>query len=140
MISSTTIGHLQVLLEALYSDELRLGTARLSGTDELVAVVVDVELVKWGKMFTTTLGVLKCTSEPLVTRDGTLTAAAWAVFETWKNQALDRDNETWFSYDPDGRVHIHYARWGVPGDRPAALMTLPWNDPDELFLQTLVAS
>jgi len=35
-----------VLLEVPYSDEPRMGTARLSGTDELVAVVVDVELLK----------------------------------------------------------------------------------------------
>jgi len=140
VISSTTIGHLQVLLEALYSDELRLGTARLSDTDELVAVVVDVELVKWGKIFTTTLGVLRFAGEPFVDQNGNLTAAAWAVFETWKSQALDRDYETWFSEDPNGRVHVHYAKWGASGERPAALMTLPWNDPDQMFLGTVVAS
>jgi hypothetical protein len=135
----TTIGHLQCLLEALYSDELRLGTARLSGTDELVAVLVDVELVKWGKMFTTTPGVLKCADEPFVDQGGKLTAAARAVFETWKVHALDTDHETWFNQDPDGRVHVHYAKRGAPSDRLAALITLPWNDPDEMFLGTVVA-
>jgi hypothetical protein len=138
VISYTTVGHLQSLLESLYSDELRLGTARVSGTDEWVAVMVDVELVKWGKMFTTTLGVLKCADEPLVDQAGKLTAAAWAIFETWKVRALDTDHETWFSQDPDGRVHIHYAKRSAPGDRTAALVTLPWIDPDEMFLETMV--
>jgi hypothetical protein len=121
------------LLEALFSDEARLGTARLAGTEERVAVVVDVEFMKWGTRLTTTLAMLRPAEEPFVDPEGAPTPAATAAFEALRTGALDTSHETWFDVDSQGRVHVCFAKRGTPVDPSSALVTLPWQDPDELF-------
>jgi hypothetical protein len=132
MISLSTIDHLQSIRDARFSNELRLGTARLAATKEQVAVVVKVEEIERDTRITTTLGMLRPADTRYVERDGSLTQAAKSVFETLKAE-LFNGNETWLSEDAHGRVHVGFAKRGTPGDERRALITLPWADPKDTF-------
>ena len=133
MISNSTISHMQGVVEALAADELHLCTVRLLPTGARVAALVEVEHISHGLTANTPLALLKPGDEPFVDEDGTLTAAANRAFRTLKSRVLNHDFETWFHQEPNGRVHVCFSKQGKPGDPQAALITLPWGDPAELF-------
>lgn len=133
MISMTTVDHLQHLIDARFGDELRLGTARLVATGEVLAVVIDREEIERGTTFTSTLAVLKVADVPFVDADGGLTKAAHAAFASLQSATMDGNNEAWLSESADGHVDVVFAKRGAAVEVGAALITLPWADPATLF-------
>jgi len=138
MISYTTISHMQGITEAMADNDLHLGAARLAATGKRVAVVVESAEIEHGFVATTPLALLNPTNEPLVDADGALTDEARRVFKTLKGRILKPDYETWFNQDADGHVQVSFAKRGAPGDPHNALITLPWEDPDEMFQETMI--
>jgi hypothetical protein len=138
MISYTTISHMQGITEAMADNELHLGAARLATTGKRVAVVVESAEIEHGLVATTPLALLNPTAEPFVDADGSLTDEARRVFKTLKAKILKPDYETWFNQDADGHVQVSFAKRGAPADPHKALITLPWDDPDDMFQETMI--
>jgi len=62
------------------------------------------------------------------------------MFKALKGKILKPDYETWFNQDAAGHVQVSFAKRGAPGDPHNALITLPREDPDEMFQETMVDS
>ncbi len=133
MISATTISHMQGIAEAASANRLRLGTTRLIAAARRVAAVVEVTRNQRGVTQTTALALLKPVDTPFIDDDGNLTDAARSAFAALKRKILQADIETWFGQDGSGRVHVGFAQIGAPGTPSTTLLSLPWDDPDELF-------
>ncbi len=136
MISMTTVDHLKRLMDARFGDELRLTTARLAATGQVMAVVIDREEIESGTTLTSTLALLKPAGSPFIDAGGGLTQAAHAAFASLKSATMDGNQEAWFSESADGHVDVVFAARGAPVEAGAALITLPWADPKTLFAKT----
>lgn len=134
MISMTTVDHLQRLIDARFGDELRLVTARLAATGQVMAVVIEREEIEPGTTFTSTLALLKPADAALIDAGGDLTQAAHAAFALLQSATMDGNNEAWLVESADGHVDVVFAARGAAVEIGAALITLPWADPKTLFV------
>ena len=138
MISLTTISHMQGISEAAALGELQIGIARLTGTGARVAVVAEVKPLEKGQAAVTPLAMLKPAGEPFINQDGTLTDEARRVFKALQSKLGKSDHETWFKAGADGHVQVSFVKTGAPANQQSALLILPWEDPHELFENTVV--
>jgi len=135
MISMTTVDYLQRITDARFGDDLRLSTARLAATSEVMAVVTDYEVIERDTTFTTTLAVLKPAGSPFIDAGGGLTQAAHAAFALLQSATMNGNNEAWLCEAADGHVDVVFAARGAAVEAGAALITLPWADPATLFVR-----
>ncbi len=138
MISATTISHMQGIAEAAAGNRLQLGSTRLIATARRVAAVVEVTRNQRGLTQTTALALLKPVDTPFMDDDGKLTDAARSAFAALRRKILQTDIETWFGQDGSGHVHVGFAQMGSPGMPSTTLLSLPWDDPEELFEATAI--
>lgn len=139
MISMTSVDYLQNIMDARFGDELRLSTARLLATGQVMAIVMGCEEIESGTTLTSILAVLKAADAPLIEADGTLTGAAHAAFASLQSATMEGNNEAWLRESADGHVDVVFAARGAPVEPGRALITLPWADPEALFAELLPA-